>query len=117
LVNPVLASDGPQAVTTGSPSFWDGKFFATCIVIGLLILTSAYLEYSFYPSVMQSPPYGETKITPHLSLLTFWYSAYRCVTPSFCTTVQGVPAFDFAQLLIIVLGLVLLQRALKALRN
>lgn len=106
-------SGGPRVMASGSSPFWDGKFFATCLVIGLLALVSAYLEYIFYPSIMKGPQFGDTQIVPHLSILTFWFSAYRCVAPSFCSTIQGVPSFDFAQLFIIVLVLVVLQRVLR----
>jgi NADH:ubiquinone oxidoreductase subunit 2 (subunit N) len=83
-------------------AYWNKKFIATTIVIILLAVLTAYLQYAVYPSIMQNQ-FGETQVSVHLSILTYTIDAFRCITSESCVNVRGLPAFDFAQLFVIVL--------------
>lgn len=76
--------------------FWSARFLILEAVLLTLIGLSAYLEYSVYPSLMQNS-FGETQVVLHVSLLTFSFNANRCIGQT-CSTVIGLPSFDFAQL-------------------
>ncbi|MHB1908812.1 MAG: hypothetical protein ACYCQJ_08055 [Nitrososphaerales archaeon] len=76
--------------------FWSARFLIFEALLLTLVGLSAYLEYSVYPSLMRNS-FGETQIVLHVSLLTFSFNANRCIGQT-CSTVIGLPSFDFAQL-------------------
>jgi hypothetical protein len=91
------------------PGYWSAKFVLVNIIILLLALVAAYLQYVAYPSLLSSSPssggYGETNIVLNLSFLTFQINAVGSCGGSSCE-LRGVPAFDFFQAMIYLLIIV-----------
>ena len=91
--------------------FWDLRFVITTVLLILIALIAAYLQYALYPSIIENPPFLESNISIHFSVLTYSYNAFRCVgvqvpvdqCPSSVQHIIGVPAFDFFQLFVIIL--------------
>jgi hypothetical protein len=96
-------------------NYWDRRFSLSTIVLALLALLAAYLQYSVYPSIMANQ-FGETNVTIHLSFFTYTLDAQRCLGFSSCAQITGLPSFDFAQLFIALLILMQIFHFVK-LRN
>ena len=92
--------------------FWTVRQIATNSVFMVLAIVAAYLQYYLYPLVMSRPLYsltglgfGESDISLKFSFLTFQYTATRCMGSN-CTRLVGINAFDFFQLIIIILVII-----------
>lgn len=90
-----------NSTDTLSRSFWTGKHTATTIILGILALIVAYLQYFLYPALMTGPEFGLKNVTINFSFLTFQYSVTRCEYSS-CVRQVGVPAFDIFQAIILI---------------
>jgi hypothetical protein len=81
--------------------YWNTRHLITNGVMIFLAGISAYLQYAFYPSILNLPPYLETSINLHLAPFLYSYDAMRCtnvVGGSECQTIIGVPSLDFFQI-------------------
>jgi len=102
-------NDSTIVLPFAGPPFWTARQIATNLIILALAGVAGYLQYYLYPLIMSRPPYpftalgfGETNISIKFSILTFQYTATRCMGTS-CAKLAGIPAFDFFQVIIIIL--------------
>lgn len=95
-VAPMNESTTPFAQAKSQP-YWDRRFSISSLVIALLAIVAAYLQYSVYPAIM-SNQFGETNISLHISFFTYMLDAQKCTGFNSCQLIQGLPSFDFAQL-------------------
>jgi hypothetical protein len=78
-------------------AYWDRRFSLSSLVIALLAIVAAYLQYSVYPAIMANQ-FGETNISLHISFFTYTLDAQKCTGFNSCQIIAGLPSFDFAQL-------------------
>jgi len=90
----------PNAPTSSTRRYWDGRFILVNLILMALALVAAYLEYSVYPAIMNQS-FGETGILLRLSPLTFRLDGTRCYQT--CQTLVGIPSLDFFQIFLIAL--------------
>ena len=98
-----------------SPRYWDGKFVATNAILLLLSAIAAYLQYSVYPAII-TQEYGETNVALHISLLTYSWSATKCIG-GICARLAGLWALDFFQIFILAVFLLNISRFISMWRN
>jgi hypothetical protein len=91
------------------PGYWNAKFILINIIILILAIVAAYLQFVAYPALLTAPQssggYGETNVVLNLSFLTFRIDATADCGGSTCQ-LKGVPAFDFFQAMIYLLIIV-----------
>lgn len=96
MTQPEQGDISQSVVNPPQRKLWDSRFLLTALILALLALVSAYLEYVVYPSILVSSQFGETNVSLHLSFLSFQYLATRGSEP-----VPGILSLDFFQIFFI----------------
>jgi len=109
LLTETPSNDSTIVLPLAGSRFWTARQIATNLIILALASVAGYLQYYLYPLIMSRPlnslaglGFGETNNSLKFSILTFQYTATRCMGTS-CARLVGIPAFDFFQVMIIIL--------------